>query len=126
MSVSAIMGVEIVAWVIMPEHFHLLNRMNNFEVPLYLKVLKGPFGQQVIARWRILNAPILERIRTRKGFSFWMPGGGHDDPVVSLDELGNMIRYIHNNPVRRGLVEKPTDWKWSSAREHAEKYDSQR
>jgi hypothetical protein len=26
-----------------------------------------------------------------------------------------MIDYIHGNPVRKGLVEKPEDWKWSSA-----------
>jgi putative transposase len=26
-----------------------------------------------------------------------------------------MIDYLHLNPVRRGLVEKPEDWKWSSA-----------
>ena len=25
-----------------------------------------------------------------------------------------MIDYIHLNPVRRGLVERPEDWKWSS------------
>jgi hypothetical protein len=27
-----------------------------------------------------------------------------------------MIDYIHNNPVRRGLVANPEDWEWSSAR----------
>jgi putative transposase len=26
-----------------------------------------------------------------------------------------MIDYIHLNPVRRGLVERASDWKWSSA-----------
>jgi putative transposase len=26
-----------------------------------------------------------------------------------------MIDYIHLNPVRRGLVKKATEWKWSSA-----------
>jgi hypothetical protein len=30
-----------------------------------------------------------------------------------------MIEYIHNNPVRRGLVERATDWVWSSARFYA-------
>jgi len=27
-----------------------------------------------------------------------------------------MIDYIHNNPARRGLIDLPTDWPWSSAR----------
>jgi len=26
-----------------------------------------------------------------------------------------MIHYIHNNPVRRGLVDRAADWRWSSA-----------
>ena len=30
-----------------------------------------------------------------------------------------MIRYIHRNPVKRGLVEKPEDWPWSSFRHYA-------
>jgi hypothetical protein len=30
-----------------------------------------------------------------------------------------MIDYIHNNPVRRGLVSQATDWPWSSARFYA-------
>jgi len=29
-----------------------------------------------------------------------------------------MIEYIHNNPVRRGLVSRAEDWKWSSAGWH--------
>ena len=33
--------------------------------------------------------------------------------------LHKMIEYIHNNPVRRGLVGKPTDWPWSGARYYA-------
>lgn len=34
-----------------------------------------------------------------------------------------MIDYIHNNPVRRGLVEMPTDWLRSSARFYAGRLD---
>ena len=30
-----------------------------------------------------------------------------------------MIDYLHNNPVRRGLVGEATDWPWSSARFYA-------
>jgi hypothetical protein len=29
------------------------------------------------------------------------------------------VNYIHNNPVKRGLVEDPLDWPWSSARWYA-------
>jgi len=33
--------------------------------------------------------------------------------------IEQVIDYIHANPVRRGLVERPTDWLWSSAQAHA-------
>ncbi len=29
------------------------------------------------------------------------------------------LRYIHHNPVKRGLVEKAEDWKWSSFHHYA-------
>ncbi|HEY1264695.1 MAG TPA: hypothetical protein VGF06_14305 [Terriglobales bacterium] len=29
------------------------------------------------------------------------------------------LRYLHRNPVKRGLVESPEDWKWSSFRHYA-------
>jgi putative transposase len=52
------------------------------------------------------------RIRRR----FWQPGGGYDRNITSIEALRAMIDYIHANPVRRGLVARPEDWEWSSAR----------
>jgi REP-associated tyrosine transposase len=55
------------------------------------------------------------RIRRR----FWQPGGGYDRNITSIEALRAMIDYIHANPVRRGLVARPEDWEWSSARWYA-------
>ena len=46
---------------------------------------------------------------------FWQPGGGFDRNIVEPRTLMAMIDYVHMNPVRRGLAERPIDWKWSSA-----------
>lgn len=46
-------------------------------------------------------------------------GGGFDRNVRDADEPERTIRSIHENPVTRGLVARPTDWKWSSARWYA-------
>jgi putative transposase len=46
---------------------------------------------------------------------FWQPGGGYDRNIEKPSTLLKMIDYIHMNPVRRGLVERAVDWKWSSA-----------
>ncbi|MEK6261121.1 MAG: hypothetical protein AABP62_21185 [Planctomycetota bacterium] len=42
--------------------------------------------------------------------------GGCDRNAFEIATVHAMIDYIHANPVRRGLVERPTDWEWSSAR----------
>jgi putative transposase len=61
----------------------------------------------------------LERIRVPHGnrvqHHFWQPGRGYDRNVTDTRTLQSMIDYIHENPVRRGLVERARDWKWSSA-----------
>jgi putative transposase len=46
---------------------------------------------------------------------FWHAGGGYDRNVWEPAAILAMIEFIHNNPVRRGLVARAADWKWSSA-----------
>ncbi len=112
------LAFDLLAWVIMPEHFHLLVLpRESLTISHLLSALKRPFATQVLRRWRELDAPILTRLLDRSGqLRFWQQGGGYDRNIVSTDELEEKINYIHNNPVRRGLVSKTTDWKWSSAR----------
>jgi putative transposase len=61
----------------------------------------------------------LPRIRVRRGkrveHHFWQPGRGYDRNIVNSRTLWAMIDYIHQNPVRRALVEQAIEWKWSSA-----------
>ena len=46
----------------------------------------------------------------------------YDYNVRSQHKRVEKLRYIHRNPVRRGLVEKPEHWRWSSFRDYA--YDA--
>ncbi len=107
------------AWVIMPEHVHLL-LMPNLEsatVRQILHALKRPVSENILARWRRLDAGILTKLTdTQNNPHFWQPGGGYDRNIFTTDELLEKIQYIHTNPVRRGLVKHETDWPWSSAR----------
>ena len=111
--------VPLLAWVIMPEHVHLLVRPDVARVPVprFLMSLKRPFSRQVLAQWRRLNAAILDRLRDAQGKShFWLPGGGYDRNIFSDAEVREKMVYIHNNPVRQHLAPRATDWPWSSAR----------
>ena len=110
---------ELVAWVIMPEHIHLLLTpdLPDHPVPNILETLKRGFAREVLSHWRSLQAPILSRIGRANGtMYFWQRGGGYDRNVRDEKELQEKFDYIHNNPCKRGLVESPTDWPWSSAR----------
>jgi REP-associated tyrosine transposase len=43
----------------------------------------------------------------------------YDRNVRSVREFGIKLRYLHRNPVKRGLVREPGDWNWSSFRHYA-------
>jgi putative transposase len=120
------LDVTLFAWVIMPEHVHLLVLPDppRVTVKALTHRLKSRFAQEVIGRWRQLDAAILPKLTTPQGtFRFWQDGGGYDRNLVTPKHITQKIDYIHNNPVARNLVKKPTDWKWSSARHYARETD---
>lgn len=109
---------KLAAWVIMPEHVHLLilPARDQPQLRSMLTSMKGSFAQAVIKRWRELDARILQRTVDPSGVPrFWQRGGGYDRNIVSQSELVEKIVYIHANPVGRGLVSDPLSWSWSSA-----------
>ena len=114
------------AWVLMPEHFHLLIRPANAEQTItpIIRRLKAGLAKRVIQRWHELEAPILRRIiDDNNAIRFWQRGGGYDRNIYTDEELIEKIAYIHLNPVGRGLVTSPTEWKWSSAHAYEEELD---
>jgi len=43
----------------------------------------------------------------------------HDFNIRDYAQFVEKLRYIHRNPVQRGLCERPQDWEWSSFRHYA-------
>lgn len=109
---------KLFAWVIMPEHVHLLLKpADNIDITTPLRAIKVAVAMPVIARWRELNASILEHVVDANGrHRFWQRGGGFDRVCRDSAELSRHVLYIHCNPVERGLCWKSTEWVWSSAR----------
>jgi putative transposase len=110
------------AYVVMPEHVHLIvyPRAAGARLSGFLQGLKEPVARQALAYLRCHAPEWLPRLTVREGkrerHRFWQPGGGYDRNVFDPSTAGQMIDYLHANPVRRGLVERPEDWPWSSAR----------
>lgn len=110
------------AYVIMPEHVHMIvfPPGENPDVSTIQKSIKQSVSRKAISYlWR--ESPsglkLLETGQKKNPLAFWKAGGGYDRNVVSFQTLQYMVNYVHNNPVRRGLVEDPGAWEWSSFRE---------
>lgn len=102
----------------MPEHVHLLiSEPRRGNPSAVMKALKQGFARRLLARLRRRNnlkqlslwqAPVeLGRI--------WQPRF-YDFVVFSEKKRVEKLRYMHRNPVKRGLVLEPEQWMWSSSR----------
>jgi putative transposase len=90
----------VAGYVAMPEHVHLL--VNEPRRALLSKAIQA------------LKLSVSMRGRERP---FWQ-AHYYDFNVSSHAKFVEKLRYIHRNPVRRGLVAKPEDWRWSSYRHY--------
>lgn len=121
---------ELVAFVFMPEHVHLLVHPTNYDakVSRLLGRTKQPTSKAIKELLEESSAPLLHRltVRERPGkhcFRFWQEGAGFDRNLFHADAIESSIDYIHTNPVKRGLCDHATDWKWSSARFYLQDID---
>ncbi len=115
-------GFRLIAYVVMPEHVHLLilpehDRPGVAEI---LKSVKQGVSRRAVRRLRsekphMLEQLVVSRPSGRTEHRFWMQGGGYDRNLTSMDTVRAAVAYIHANPVRRGLVDRDMDWRWSSA-----------
>jgi len=96
-------GLRIYAYVVMPEHVHLL--LSEPERQTLADALKSL--KQGVSRRLIGNAE-----------HFWQKRY-YDFNIRDYPQFTQKLRYIHMNPVRAGLCERPEDWEWSSFRHYA-------
>jgi putative DNA methylase len=89
------------AWVVMPNHVHLLI-LPLVPVPLLMRWLKGSTARSA------------NRILNRTGQSFWQDES-FDHYMRDARQLERTAAYIEGNPVSAGLVCSAERWPWSSA-----------
>jgi len=104
----ALYRMRVYAFVVMPEHVHLLisepERGTVASAIQSLKISSAKRGRQANA----VSDPAIP---------FWQKRY-YDRNEWDHKEFIEKRKYIHRNPVRRGLAEKPEDWKWSSYRHY--------
>ena len=118
--------VHVWAYVIMPEHVHLLIWPAEplYDISEILSAIKQSVAKRALAYVQQHSPTFLTRMEDRQPngkihHRFWQRGGGYDRNVIEPSVVYQQIEYLHNNPVRRGLCERPEDWLWSSAVDYA-------
>jgi len=100
---------KLIAYVIMPDHFHLISNPRDGRIKEFIGALKSLTAKRFV--------------KTSKRFRFRADANGHHQiwqqsfkamPLWSSWMIWQKINYIHANPVRAGLVSSTTDYQWSS------------
>jgi putative transposase len=99
-------GFYVCGYVVMPEHVHLL--------------VSEPERSRLCTAIQMLKQNVARRVHGAG--SFWQ-ARYYDFNVWSEEKRIEKLRYMHRNPVKRGLVENPEDWAWSSFRHYVSGVD---
>jgi putative transposase len=106
------------AYVFMPDHVHLLIQPmdNEYTISNILRDIKTNPARKAI-KYLKENKP-LELLKSStsqqyRKYRFWQKGSGYDRNIIKEKTLIDSVKYIHNNPVRKDLVDDPGKWYYS-------------
>ena len=122
-------GLVIYAYVIMSNHIHLLVQSQTNELSDVLRDFKSYTSKKLIAsiendtesrkEWMLFMFKRAAIKHTRNtAYQFWTQEN-HAEIIYSEKFIRQKLDYIHNNPVRAGIVLQPEDYLYSSARNYA-------
>ncbi len=101
---AAATGVRVAGWCLMPNHVHL--------------ILVPPTPTALALCLREVHRRYTRHVNEREGWRGYLWQGRFASAVMDEPHFLAALRYVELNPVRAGLVERATDWRWSSARTH--------
>jgi putative transposase len=103
-------------YVVMPEHVHLLlSEPRRDTLADALKSLKQGVSRRLIPK---MGGPLKPAFGLSGEQHFWQKRY-YDFSIRNYPQFVEKLRYIHRNPVKQGLCERPEDWRWSSFRHYA-------
>ena len=100
------LGFLLTAWVFMPDHWHAI---------LCPREPAGISDAMKLIKQRSTHAIGMAR---QQSLSLWQTRF-HEHALRTVAEYLGAVEYIHLNPVRRNLVTRPEDWKWSSIHDYS-------
>jgi REP element-mobilizing transposase RayT len=123
-------GLELYGYVIMSNHIHVLIRASNNNLSDIIRDFKTHTSKIIIheiqegresrKEW-LLNQFSFAATKHKRNinYQFWTHEN-HAEIIFSNKFIWQKLEYIHNNPVRNGIVSKPEDYLYSSAKNYAD------
>jgi putative transposase len=105
--------ISVCAYVLMPSHLHLLIGFPQIEsLTTFMQILKQGTARRIK---NLLSPDLRKTLTTQSGYYLWKPR--FDDLIIETEKQFRIkAEYIHNNPVKAGLVQRVEDYPHSSAR----------
>jgi len=112
------------AYVVLENHIHFI--ASNDNLAKEIGDFKSYTARRLIELLESANAKtILDQLAFRKAkhkndrdYQLWQEGS-HPQQITSDEMMWQKIEYIHYNPLKRGYVDDPVHWRYSSARNYA-------
>ena len=109
---------RLLGYVIMPEHVHLLIvPAPETAVGLLIGQIKRLSAREIHSALKRSGSDLIQRLmvirRGKPKFALWQQRC-YDHNCRTDEAVIEKLRYCHDNPVKRGLVRSPSDWRWSS------------
>ena len=124
-------GLELFAWVIMSNHIHILARSSKDDMSGTIRDFKKYTSKEIInaiesseesrKEWMLRLFKHAAKRQNKTGtYQLW----AHENHAVEVygnSFIESKVDYIHNNPVRSGIVSKAEDYLYSSASSYADR-----
>jgi len=109
-------GFAVAGYVVMPKHIHLLISEPQEKNPsTVMQALKLGFARRLLVQAKRRRSPAQAALFDHLPQHIWQKRF-YDFNVWTEHKRIEKLRYMHRNPVQRGLVESPELWRWSSYR----------
>ena len=110
-------NLPVYGFAIMPNHVHLMWHIPaKVGISKVMQLLKGRTSLEILKVFRALSDFDLGRITMPNGQVALWKRRFYDFNLLSQEAFMEKLEYIHNNPVKWGLVKSPADWPYSSFR----------
>ena len=114
----------------MSNHIHILAQSIQGDLSGFIRDFKSFTCKQFMSEikkstesrkdWMKMVFEYHGKYKAKQQYQFWTTSN-HAELIYSQKFIEQKVNYIHNNPVKNGLVEKPEDYLYSSARNYADR-----